>query len=540
VLRTVIALSVTLGLVLAGVTPASAASGVGIAVGVAVAKSDGPFRGINVAGAEFSSLGVPAFEKRQSFAFLASRGYSVVRIPFLWESMQPTLSGDLAPAAMDKLQSAITDAADAGLSVILDVHNYAIYDGRTYGDPGSFTEADFADLWRRLAETFRSEPAVVGYGLMNEPRALPTVNGVSGNLRWQHAQQAALDAIRATGDTTCVMVSGYTAGTMGGWLNTTHGQPEPYITDPADNFRWEAHHYWDVGSTGKYMTTYSDAVSTGFGTSQGDAVRTRTYFELNQWIEWLEKYDQKGFIGEFGWPSSENAGSEADAAAWNSLAEMYLNRIDAADPDLVWTTAWATGARWSARYSLQFYGATDGVLTTPLSNAAVLEAAARKVLPPVVPPIEPPAAPPVDPPGAPPVDPPLDPVAPVDPPTVVEQPVTDPVDPAVASEISPAPPVAVPPATSSKKAKSTVKVKVSTSKKRPKLKVTVTSRLKVTGTVIVRDRGKVVAKAKLVKGKATIIVRKKLTKGLHRFVVSYAGTTKIAKGSKSGVRFRVR
>jgi len=447
-----------------------------------------PMRGINLAGAEFTSAGLPLFDTPESFAFLASRGYTVVRLPFLWESVQPVLSGPLAAAAMTPLKKAVTDATAAGLAVILDVHNYAVYRGVAYGAAGSFTEHDFTDLWTRLSSAFRG--TIAGYGLMNEPRNLPAVDGISGNIRWQHAQQAALDAIRANGDTTCVLVSGYTAATMGGWLNATNGQPVPYITDPANNFRWEAHHYWDAGSTGKYTSSYADAVAAGFGSSQGDAARTRTWFELNQWLEWLKKYNQKGYIGEFGWPSVENGASEADATAWNSLAELYLNRIAAESPDLVWTTAWATGSRWSSGYRLQFYSSSKGSLASGLSNAAVLESAN-----PAPTPTEPEV---------------------VAPPVAAEPEVTA----SVAAVASAAPVVPV---------VRTVKVSV-THGKRPVLTVRVSP--VAAGTVVVTYRGKTVGKAKLVKGRAKIVLRK-LTKGSRVVTVRVGGLS-------SKVRVRVK
>jgi endoglucanase len=340
-------------------------------------KLDAPslrLRGINVAGAEFTQFGPLFIDKQESYNFLARHGHKLVRIPFLWETIQPTLGGPLNADALARLNTIIGHAAQAGLKVILDVHNYAKYNNIVYGNSGSFTQAHFVNLWTRLSSEFRRDPAVIGYGLMNEPRNIPTVNTVTGNVQWQQAQQAALNAIRANDDLTCVLVSGYSAATLGGWLNATNGQPTPFITDPANNFRWEAHHYWDSDSTGQYTTTYAQAVAAGFGTSQGDAARTRYYFELDQWINWLKQYNQKGYIGEFGWPSSQNGDTPADSAAWNSLATMYFARINQEPGNLVWFTAWATGDRWTDGYNLNFYESTNGVLNTPLSNASVLEA----------------------------------------------------------------------------------------------------------------------------------------------------------------------
>lgn len=327
-------------------------------------------RGINVAGAEFSSANV-IWENPASFAFLAARGHRLVRLPLLWENIQPTLGGALNSTILGGLKTTIAAAEAAGIKVIVDIHNYAKYNGIAYGDAGSFTQADFVDLWSRLSLVFRDDPTVIGYGLMNEPRLLPTVNSVTGNERWKLAQQAALNGIRDNDDPTCVLISGYTAASLAGWFNATAGQPVPYITDPADNFRWEAHHYWDSNG-GKYNLSYAAEATTNAGWGGGDPTLKKTLFELNKWIDWLKQYGQRGYIGEFGWPSSAGP-FPADAASWDNIGAQYLTRIDQ-EGDLIWATAWATGSRWSAGYELQYYTPTAGVLATPLSNAATLEA----------------------------------------------------------------------------------------------------------------------------------------------------------------------
>jgi hypothetical protein len=469
-----------------------------------------PLRGISVAGAEFE---VPAFDVADSYAYLASRHYTVVRLPFLWERVQPTLGEPLDAAALASISGAVQNAASAGMSVILDIHNYARYDGVAYGESGSFTQAEFADLWTRLSTVFRDDPAVVGYGLMNEPHDLPAVSGVSGKERWQQAQQAALTAIRATGDVTCVLVSGYSWSSMAGW---DVGQP-PYITDPANNFRWEAHDYWDLDSSGTYATSYATvnaaAANVGYPDLKGDALRTRVYSVLEQWLNWLDTYDQKGYIGEFGWPSAENANSPEDAAAWDSLADMYLDRVNQTPDDQLWTTAWAAGAAWVPDYELLYYRSTAGVITTPLSNAATLEANARELNP-----VAPPA--------------PAPPVVPGDtggstetPPAVIP---TDTVTTSTTTST-----------TVVKKPASTIKVTVKKRGAHPRLTIRVKSKGKVSGVVSVSVGKRVLVKSvKLRKGVAVVTIKAKLASRTHKLVVRYAGTSKVA-ASSTKVKVRV-
>jgi endoglucanase len=582
-LSALVAVAVAAAALVAAEPAAASESGVLAAVPASVAQAktaDLALRGVNAAGAEFTSIGTPVFDTATSFRYLADRGYSLVRLPFRWESVQRSLSGPLDAAGIAALQRAVADAGDAGLKVVLDVHNYAQYRGIAYGADGSFTERDFADLWSRLSEIFRSDATVVGYGLMNEPRNLPSVGTATGNERWQHAQQAALDAVRANGDVTCILVSGYTAGAMGAWISATKGQPTPYIVDPANNFRWEAHHYWDAGNTGKYTTSYADAVTAGFGSSQGDAARTRAWFELDQWLRWLDDNHQKGFIGEFGWPSSEYAASPADAAAWASLAQMYLDRIDEEDPSLVWTAAWATGSRWSAGYSLQYYTSTGGSLSTPLSNAALLEEFAAPVAhspaseapaaeapveetpvtepvasptPSTAPSSAPQASPSATPSSPAPVPTPISSMSPAQPATVSAPHVpsaaqTGREDGAAAGSSAPKTEVAGKKAakkTAKKAASRTTASLVRSTVRRgaspASIRVTVTSSRAVSGTVTVRWKGHVVAKKVHVTSARTVIrLSKSLPVGVQNLTVSYSGSSTVKASTDSKNRVRVR
>lgn len=144
-------------------------------------------RGINCAGAEFTSagfsnvnLGTSEYDTAATFTYLASRGIELVRIPFRWERMQPTLGGALDATELGKLTTAVNAAGAAGLKVILDCHNYAGYYTagpllRTIGD-GFLTQAHFTDLWTRLSTAFKANASVIGYDLMNEPKGMTAPN----------------------------------------------------------------------------------------------------------------------------------------------------------------------------------------------------------------------------------------------------------------------------------------------------------------------------------------------------------------------------
>lgn len=127
-----------------------------------------------------------------TFSFLARRGVEFVRIPFRWERLQPELGRALAGDELDRLLGVVGRAGAAGLKVVLDMHNYGAYylaDGtsgvrRPIGSP-ELPVWRFAEIWGRIASNFKDEPAVVGYGLMNEPVGLPTVKGLTPSQVWE-------------------------------------------------------------------------------------------------------------------------------------------------------------------------------------------------------------------------------------------------------------------------------------------------------------------------------------------------------------------
>ena len=239
-------------------------------------------RGVNVSGAEFGapfSLDPTSsfsnknpgrydrayhYDGQATFDYLASRGIELIRLQFRWERIQPTLGEPLNRPELGRLEGAVQRAASAGLDVILDVHNFGDYyiqrNGRGVRFPvGSdcLPISRFADLWRRLSHNFEGTPGVVGYGLMNEPAGMPRVGTLSPAKVWEKASQKALDAIRSNGDDTLVLVQGYAWAGAQRW---PANHPASWIEDPADNFRYEAHHYWDRDNSGSYRHSYAEEV----------------------------------------------------------------------------------------------------------------------------------------------------------------------------------------------------------------------------------------------------------------------------------------
>lgn len=244
-------------------------------------KSD--LRGVNMTGPEMGAAAVEAtstfsnvnfgwldhtyhYDAPASYTYLADRGVRAVRMPFRWERVQRTPFGPLDTDEMSRLQAAVRAAHDAGLKVILDLHNFAGYYladqatglgvRRAIGSPELPINA-FTDVWAKLANYFAGDDAVYAFDLMNEPVGMQARGRVSAARVWEQASQQAVNVIRATGDTREIMVAGYQWSSMVAW-STNH--PTSWIKDPANNFRFEAHQYFDAAHSGVYRS-YDEEVA---------------------------------------------------------------------------------------------------------------------------------------------------------------------------------------------------------------------------------------------------------------------------------------
>ncbi|AOD15499.1 glycoside hydrolase family 5 protein [Xanthomonas fragariae] len=297
------------------------------------------YAGVNLAGAEFASAKKPGVLNKDykypavsDYTYFAGVGMNTIRLPILWERLQPTARGTLDPAQLALVQQAAARAKAAGMYLVLDIHNYGKYYGYTIGSD-QVPLATFTDLWRRIALAFPSDNAVI-FGLMNEP------NGVSAS-GWAGAAQAAIDTIRATGANNLILVPGALWTGAHSWYSiTTDGYSNATalasIYDPLDRYAFEVHQYLDANSSGTTNVCVSAAVG-------ADRLRTFT--------TWLRTNHKRGFLGEFG--TANNA--LCDKALQTMLGYIETN----ADVWLGWAW-WAAGSWWNSSYQYSVQPNKDG------------------------------------------------------------------------------------------------------------------------------------------------------------------------------------
>ncbi|RRN76331.1 hypothetical protein EIM50_25235, partial [Pseudoxanthomonas sp. SGD-10] len=166
-----------------------------------VAKTPAPF-GVNLSGGEFA-FNAPAsdwrYPRTQELDYLVEKGFKLIRLPFLWERVQPTLNGPLDTESLSHLKNIVWAARTRGIWVLLDLHNY---NRRKFVDPVTSEITDYVigtpevpiqtiqDFWKKMASEFKDFDNIYGHGIMNEPYAVPR------EIPWVNTAQAIIDAIR--------------------------------------------------------------------------------------------------------------------------------------------------------------------------------------------------------------------------------------------------------------------------------------------------------------------------------------------------------
>lgn len=243
--------------------------------------------GVNIAGAEFNGAKLPGrhffdyiWPSPEEIKRFSDAGFTVIRVPFLWERMQPELSGPLNTTELQNLDKAVEAAKNNNISIILDPHNYGKYRGNLIGTE-AVSVVQFQDFWKKLADRYKSYPNVI-FGLMNEPNKQTTEE-------WATQAQAAIDAIRSTNAKQLILVPGTKWTGAHSWLNAginpSNADALKSVTDPLNNFAFDMHQYFDYDSSG----THPSCVSEDIGAQR-----------LEKATKWLNETGHHAFLGEFG------------------------------------------------------------------------------------------------------------------------------------------------------------------------------------------------------------------------------------------------
>ena len=298
------------------------------------------FAGVNLAGAEFGTLpgrhGTDyTYPAPADIDYFAALGFNLIRVPFRWERLQSTLGSPLAAGDLALLTEVVAYAVGKGLHVVLDTHNYA---RRRLGEDGWAADhligselvptAAFADYCARLASSFKGTPSVI-FGLMNEPWGIEPED-------WLVIANEAIAALRRKGASQLVLVPGVAYTGAHSWIgsrNTVMGK----VVDPANNFAFEVHQYFDMDSSGTSPTALGPAIGSE---------------RIEEFQRWCRQNGFRAFLGEFA--------AGADQTSLAALEDICRALEANSDVWLGWA-AWAGGSWWPDDYIFTLEPSNSGI-----------------------------------------------------------------------------------------------------------------------------------------------------------------------------------
>ncbi len=265
--------------------------------------------GVNFSGGESSNRNYPT--KAYYWNYYHGKNLNLIRVPFSWEGVQPTLGGSLNTTALASLDKAVSLAAADGMQAILDMHNYDRYTTST----GTFvvgtspvTYADYQQVWQLLATHFAGEPGIYGYDIMSEPH--------DDNGTWvTTTAQDGVNGVRQGDTTHYVIVDGDSYAGAQAWMANNQNLN---VIDSANKVIYSAHTYWDSNDSGGYSGNYDS--NNDYPNVGVDRVASFIY--------WLGLKGAQGFVGEFGVPNNvANPDYRWNVALSNFLQDLNTNGV---------------------------------------------------------------------------------------------------------------------------------------------------------------------------------------------------------------------
>ncbi|KAG8411378.1 hypothetical protein J3458_015438 [Metarhizium acridum] len=245
--------------------------------------------------------------------FVDDDGMNTFRLSMTWQYItagQP--SGGLDKINFGNFDKLVQACLDTGAFCMLDLHNFARYDGGIIGQGGP-TDEVFAGLWKQLATYYAKNDKII-FGLMNEPHDLDIKI-------WAKSCQAAVTAIRKAGaKSQIILLPGTNFASAETFVSTGSAEALAEITNPdgsTDNLLLDLHKYLDINNSGTYAKCTTNNVA-GFKTV----------------AEWLRKNKRLGLVSE--------SGASMDQSCMTKFCEQ--NEFIAKNDDvLVGFVGWGAG-----------------------------------------------------------------------------------------------------------------------------------------------------------------------------------------------------
>lgn len=235
------------------------------------------FAGVNISGFDFgcnsdgsctaSGAWPPLLEyyghdgQGQMQHFVNDDGFNVFRLPVGWQFLtNDVMSGDIDEDNLAEYDALVQACLATGASCIVDVHNYARFNGEIIGQGGPSNDI-FATLWSNLAAKYATSDNVI-FGVMNEPHDIPDI------VAWAASVQAAVTAIRQAGATTqLILLPGNNWTSAETFVSNGSADALSQVTNPdgsITNLIFDVHKYLDSDNSGTNAECVTNNIDDAF------------------------------------------------------------------------------------------------------------------------------------------------------------------------------------------------------------------------------------------------------------------------------------
>lgn len=260
---------------------------------------------------------------KEDIAYIRQTGMNSIRIPFHYKLFtHENFMGKNDPdRGFELLDRVIGWCKEEGLYVVLDMHDAP--GGQTgdniddsYGYPWLFESAEsqqqFNSIWRKIAEHYADEPAVLGYDLLNEPIAHYFEDKDSLNTKLETVYINATKAIREVDGNHIVILGGAQ------WNTNFDVFQNPNFDS---KIMYECHTYWSDTTQQTIQKFVDFRTKTNLPMYMGE-----TGENTDEWIGGFRRLLDRNNIGWHFWPykkmnSPRGMVSIKEPAKWNAMVE---------------------------------------------------------------------------------------------------------------------------------------------------------------------------------------------------------------------------
>ncbi|TQS33915.1 hypothetical protein Golomagni_05725 [Golovinomyces magnicellulatus] len=211
-----------------------------------------PAKGIQVPLAELGG----ADSAGQMKHFVKDDNMNIFRIPVSWQFLTNDKGGtDFDDANWANFQKLMQACLDTGAYCMIDMHNFARYDGSIIGQ-GGVPDESLVALWSKIAKTYSDTDKVV-YGVMNEPHDLEIKP-------WVNTVQKVVTGIRKAGATdSIILLPGANFTSALTFVSSDSADLLNKVTNPdgsTKNLVMDLHQYLDINNSGTHEECTTDNV----------------------------------------------------------------------------------------------------------------------------------------------------------------------------------------------------------------------------------------------------------------------------------------